>query len=87
MKRGIMALKEVKKYQTSTDLLIRRLPFQRVAWEIAQNIRADLYFQSTVIMALQEAGEAFLVGLLEQCNLCAVHAKCVTVVPKEIQLA
>ena len=72
MRRGIMAPKEIKKYQASTDLLIRRLPFQMVVREIAQNIRADLHFQSTAIMALQEAGEAFLVGLSEQSNLCAV---------------
>ena len=61
MGRGIKALKEIKKYQTSTDLLVRRLPFQRVVREITQNIRADLHFQSTAIMALQEAGEAFLI--------------------------
>ena len=87
MRRGIKALKEIKKYQTSKDLLIRRLPFQRVVREIAQNIRVDLCFQSTTIMALQEAGETFLVGLFEQSSLCAVHAKCVMMMPKDIQLA
>ena len=87
MRRGIMALKEIKKCQTIIDLLIRRLPFQRVVREITQNIRADLCFQSTAIMAFQEVGEAFLVGLLEQSNLCAVHAKHAMVMPKDIPLA
>ena len=65
VRRGLKALKEIKRYQSSTDMLIRRLPFQRVAREIAQTIRMDLRFQSTAMMALQEVGEAFLVGLLE----------------------
>ena len=87
MRRGIKALKDIKKYQVSTDLLIRRLPFQRVAREITQGMRLDMRFQSTAIMALQEAGEAFLIGLLEQFNLCVVHTKQVTVPTKDIQLA
>ena len=86
VRRGVKALREIKRYQTSIDLLNRRLPFQRVVQEIAQSIRTDLRFQSTAIVALQEAGEAFLVGLLEQTNLCMVHTKRVTV-PKDIQLA
>ena len=86
VRRGLKALKEIKRYQSSTDILIRRLPFQRVVREIAQTIRTDLRFQSMAIMTLQEAGEAFLVGLLDQCNLCAIHAKQVTVMPKDIQL-
>ena len=65
---------------------MQRLSFQRLLWEIAQGIRADLRFQSTAIMALQEAGEAFLVGLLEQANLCTIHTKCLTIMPKDIQL-
>ena len=81
------ALKEIKKYQPSTELLIRRLPFQRVVREVAQNIRSDLRFQSVAIMALQEAGETFLVGLFEQVNLCTIHARRVAVMPKDVQLA
>ena len=57
------------------ETLIRKLPFQRMVKEIAQSIRENLHFQSTVIMALQEVGEAYLVGLLEQVNLCMIHAK------------
>ena len=55
--------------------------------EIAQGFRADVRFQSAAIMVLQEAGEAFLMGLLEQANSCTIHAKIVTVMPKDIQLA
>ena len=55
--------------------------------KIAQTIRTDLRFQSVAIKALQEVGEAFLVGLLEQSNLCAIHAKWVRVMAKDIQLA
>ena len=68
------------------DTLIRRLPFQRVIKETPQSIREDLQFQSTAIMALQKVGEAFLVGLLEQANLCMLHAKQVTVMPKDVLL-
>ena len=87
MRRGLKALKEIKKYQSGAELLIRRLPFQRVVKEIAQGIRADLQFQIMAVKVLQEAGEAFLVGLLEQANLCVMHTKHVTVMPKDIQLA
>ena len=75
VRRGLKALQEIKKYQSSTDTLIRKLPFQRVVKEIAQTFREDLWFQSMATMALQEAGKAFLVGLLEQANLCMIHAK------------
>ena len=67
--------------------MIRRLPFQRLVREITQKRRQGLRFQSTVVMALQEAGEAFLVGLLEEANLCAIHAEWVMIMPKDIQLA
>ena len=70
-----------------TELLIWRLPFQRVVKEIAQGMRTDLCFQTMAVMALQDVGEAFLVGLLEQANLCAIHTKHVTIMPKDIQLA
>ena len=86
IRRGLKALKEINKFQSSTAMLIQRPPFQRVVWKIAQAIWADLRFQSTAIMALQEAGEVFLVGLLEQANLCAIDAKCVMIMPKDIQL-
>ena len=84
---GTVALREIRKYQKSTDLLIRKLPFQRLVREIAQDFKTDLRFQQTAIMALQEASEAYLVGLFEDTNLCAIHAKRVTIMPKDIQLA
>ena len=86
MKLGMMALCKIKKYQKSTNLLVKRLPFQRLSCKIAQNYRTDLHFQSSTIMALQEVGEAFLVGLFEQANLCAVHTRRMTIMPMDIQL-
>ena len=84
---GTRALLEIWKYQKSTELLIQRLPFQRLVREIAQGFRTDLHFQSSAIRALQEASEAFLVGLFEDTNLCAIHTKHITIMPKDIQLA
>ena len=84
---GTVALREIRKFQKSTELLIRRLPFQRLVREIAQEFRADLHFQSTALMALQEASEAYLVGVFEDTNLCAIHAKRVTIMPRDMQLA
>ena len=84
---GTVALREIRKFQKSTDLLIRKLPFQRVVREIAQEFKSDLRFQSQAVLALQEAAEAYLVGLFEDTNLCAIHAKRVTIMPKDMQLA
>jgi histone H3 len=84
---GTVALREIRQYQKSTELLMRRLPFQRIVREIAQDCKADLRFQSSAMLALQEAAEAYLVGLFEDTNLCAIHAKRVTIMPKDIQLA
>lgn len=84
---GTVALREIRRYQKSTELLIRKLPFQRLVREIAQDFKTDLRFQSSAVMALQEASEAYLVSLFEDTNLCAIHAKRVTIMPKDIQLA
>ena len=84
---GTVALREIRRYQKSTELLIRKLPFQRLVREIAQDFKTDLRFQSSAIGALQEASEAYLVGLFEDTNLAAIHAKRVTIQPKDIQLA
>jgi histone H3 len=75
-------LREIRRYQKSTELLIRKLPFQRLVREIAQDFKTDLRFQSSAVLALQEASEAYLVGLFEDTNLCAIHAKRVTIMPK-----
>ncbi|XP_044978767.1 histone H3.2-like [Hordeum vulgare subsp. vulgare] len=72
---GTVALREIRKYQKSTELLIRKLPFQRLVREIAQDFKTDLRFQSSAVSALQEAAESYLVGLFEDTNLCAIHAK------------
>jgi histone H3 len=84
---GTVALREIRRYQKSTDLLIRKLPFQRLIREIAQDYKSDLRFQGSAVLALQEASEANLTGLFEDSNLCAIHAKRVTVMPKDMQLA
>ena len=84
---GTVALREIRRYQKSTELLIRKLPFQRLVREIAQDFITDLRFRPDAISALQESSEAYLVGLFEDTNLCAIHAKRVTIMPKDIQLA
>jgi histone H3/H4 len=82
-----VALREIRKYQRSHDLLIKKLPFQRLVRDIAMNFKAELRFQSQAVFALQEAAEAFLVALFEDTNLCAIHAKRVTIMPKDMLLA
>ena len=84
---GTVALREIRRYQKSTELLIKKLPFRRLVREIAQDFRKDLRFQASAMICLQEASEAYMVGLLEDSNLCAIHARRVTIMPKDIQLA
>ncbi|PRT52977.1 Histone H3 [Wickerhamiella sorbophila] len=86
-KPGTVALREIRRYQKSTELLIRKLPFQRLVRELAQDFKNDLRFQSSAIGALQESVEAYLVSLFEDTNLCALHAKRVTIQVKDILLA
>jgi histone H3 len=86
---GDAALAEIRHYQRSTDLVLRKLPFQRLVRQIAEDEKLipDLRWQSAALTALQEAAEAFLVKNMEDSNLCAVHAKRVTIMPKDITLA
>ncbi|CAB9499018.1 expressed unknown protein [Seminavis robusta] len=84
---GTVALREIRRYQKSTDLLIRRLPFQRLVRDIASDIRKDMRFQGSAMEALQQASEAHLVDMFQCSNLCAIHAKRITIMPKDIQLA
>ena len=84
---GTVVLREIRRYQKSSELLIPRMPFQRLVREIAQVHNSYVRFQSSAILALQESAEAYLVGLLEDSNLCAIHAKRVTIMPKDMQLA
>lgn len=91
-KPGTVALKEIRRYQRGYDLLIQKLPFARLVREVAfdilpESMRHELRWQSHAIQALQEAAEAYLVHLLEDANLCAIHAKRVTIMQKDIQLA
>ena len=83
---GTVALREIRRYQKSTELLLLKRPFSRLTRELAQNYKADFMFQSTTFLALQESSEAYLVGTMEDANLCAIHSKRVTVMPKDIQL-
>ena len=84
---GTIALREIRRYQKSTELLLRKLPFARLVREISQDFKADIRYQTPALMALQEAAEAYLVYLFENANLCAIHAKRVTIMPKDMQLA
>lgn len=86
-KPGTVALREIRRYQKSDKLLIRKLPFQRLVREIAQDFKTDLRFQAEAVEALQDSAESYLVGLFEDTNLCAIHAKRVTIMPKDVRLA
>ena len=93
----MVALREIRRYQKSTECLIKRSPFQKLIREISQEYRIcpdgpgtpsiQVRFQSTAIAALHEAAENFIVGLFEDINLLAIHAKRVTVMPRDIRLA
>jgi len=84
---GTVALREIRKYQKSTELLLRKLPFQRLVRHIAEDCAPGYRFQSMALAALQESAEAFLTNLFEDTNLCAIHARRVTIMPKDMQLA
>ena len=84
---GTVALREIRRFQKTTELLIRKAPFQRVVRQIAQKYKKDVRFQGTAVLALQEASEAYMVGMFEDTNLAALHAKCVTILPRDLALA
>ncbi|EPY27914.1 histone H3 [Strigomonas culicis] len=84
---GTVALREVKKFQRSVDLLIQRAPFQRLVREIAAAQKEGIRFSSSALLALQESTEAYVVSLLADTNLATVHARRVTIMPRDIQLA
>mmetsp|Transcript_43051 Transcript_43051/g.127633 ORF Transcript_43051/g.127633 Transcript_43051/m.127633 type:complete len:160 (+) Transcript_43051:103-582(+) len=97
------ALLEIRHYQRSTELLIQKVSFQRVVRDLCAQVQHQMEstgdsedgeqrslamrFESQALLALQEAAEAFIVGLFEDANLCAVHAKRVTIMPRDIQLS
>tara|TARA_B100000768_G_C11178694_1_gene331987 strand:+ start:217 stop:729 length:513 start_codon:yes stop_codon:yes gene_type:complete len=86
-KPGTVALREIRRYQKSTDMLIPRAPFQRLVRDICRGIDNELRFQANALVALQEASEAYVVGVLEDAGSCALHAKRVTVMKSDMQLA
>ena len=87
-RRGTIALREIRRFQNTTNNLIPRLPFQRLVREIAADTKLEFVrFQTAALSALQEAAETYIVNLFESTNLCAIHAKRVTIMPKDIQLA
>ena len=81
------ALREIRQYQKSTELLCRKLPFQRLIQEVMQEVKTNLRFQSTALAAFQDAAEAYLVELYENTSLCAIHTKQVKNMPKDVQLS
>ena len=84
---GTVVLREIKRYQRSTEMLLRRTPFQRIVREIAKEYNPDFRWQPNALLAIQEATEQYLVGLFEDTNLCAIHAKRVTISKKDMDLA
>jgi histone H3 len=84
---GTVALREICHFQKTTELLIGKAPFQRIVRKIAQKIKKEVRFQSTAVLALQEASEAYMVGMFEDTNLAALHAKRVTIMPRDMLLA
>jgi len=86
---GTVALCEIRRFQKSTELLIRKAPFQHVVRKIAQTMfkNKDLRFRSLAVLALHEAAEAYMIGVFEDTNLAALHAKRVTIMPRDILLA
>lgn len=84
---GTVALRQIRKFQKSTDLLLRKAPFQRLVREVATSHKEGLRWAASAVAAVQEATESALVSLLSDANLCALHAKRVTVMPRDLSLA
>lgn len=83
---GTVALREIRKYQKSVDHLIAKLPFQRLVREIAHEFDSKFRFEAAALLCLQEAAEQYIVGMFSDSNLCAIHAKRVTVMAKDMRL-
>ena len=85
---GTLALREIRKYQKTTDLLIRKAPFIRLVKEILHGKlgKTEIRVQCIAVEALQEAAEYYLTNLFDDANLCALHAKRITLQPKDMQL-
>mmetsp|Transcript_79165 Transcript_79165/g.183691 ORF Transcript_79165/g.183691 Transcript_79165/m.183691 type:complete len:173 (+) Transcript_79165:48-566(+) len=87
VKRGMRALREIVEYQSSTELLIRKLAFQRVVRELCVKLGGAFRFEVQALLALQEAAEMFLVGLFEDAGLCALHGRRVTIMTRDLLLS
>ena len=84
---GTVALREIRKYQSSTDVLIRKAPFRRVVRESVTHIKESFRMQPSALQAIQEATEAYIVEMLKDANLCCIHGRRVTLMPKDLKLA
>jgi histone H3 len=84
---GALALREIRRYQKSTELLLRKAPFARLVRELMQGMNAELRVQAQALAALQEATEAYLVSMFADTNECAIHARRMTIMPKDMALA
>ncbi|RWS03177.1 histone H3.3-like protein, partial [Dinothrombium tinctorium] len=87
-RKATVALRDIRRFQRSTENLIPRLPFQRLIRSIAFDLKLkEFKFQTAALIALQEAAESYLVNLFENTNLCAIHANRITITPKDMVLA
>ncbi|GMR30818.1 hypothetical protein PMAYCL1PPCAC_01013, partial [Pristionchus mayeri] len=94
IRRGVGVLKEIRRYQRSTALLIPKMPFRRLVRCVLKNRNKELgkldteeiRIQSSAVDALQEAAEAYLIGVFEDCNMAAIHARRVTIMPRDLFL-
>jgi len=84
---GQLALSEIRRFQRSTELLIKKAPFQRLVRQISDSLTPGMKYQTVALSALQEAAESYIIALFEDTNLCCIHAKRVTISPKDVKLA
>ena len=86
-KPGTVAIRDIRRYQKGTEVLLRKLPFQRLVRELAQGQKDGIRFQASAVLAMQEATEAHIVNLFADTCLCAIHGKRVTIQPRDLRLA
>ena len=83
---GTVALREIRRYQKSTELLLKKAPFQRLVREIAQDFKSDLRMEKATLLALQDSAEDYAAALFSDTNLCTIHRKRITITPSDMQL-
>ena len=84
---GTVALRDIRRYQKGTEMLLRKLPFQRLVRELAQVEKEGIRFQASAVLAMQEATESYMINLFADTCMCAIHGGRVTIMPRDIQLA